>query len=246
MQFLQKQATGIFDLLFPPMCLVCGEVLNERDDSMCSLCEQSMVPVGHDVCPTCGYPSKRIRSQKKEKSHCKHCPARPVHFESARAAFLYHGHFPEVVHAYKYDRRYALGQPLAHAMFMAHHRFYPERLSDQDMFIPVPLHFMRRAQRGYNQAQVLAEEIAQLTKTPCVSDLMVRRRRTKRQALLPHNERAQNVFGAFEVSRPERIRGKNIGLIDDVITSGNTVNECARVLIEAGAERVQVLALTRA
>ncbi|HPS03449.1 MAG TPA: ComF family protein, partial [Candidatus Sumerlaeota bacterium] len=109
-----------------------------------------------------------------------------------------------------------------------------------------PMHFTRRWKRGYNHAEVLAQEFAILAHLPCRPELLTRVRRTPRQALLPPDQRATNVLGAFAAEHPDTVAGRRIGLFDDVLTSGSTVNECARTLKLAGAAEVHVLALSRA
>ncbi len=115
-----------------------------------------------------------------------------------------------------------------------------------DFIVPVPMHFTRRWKRGYNHAEVLAQEFAILAHLPCRPELLTRVRRTPRQALLPPDQRATNVLGAFAAEHPDTVAGRRIGLFDDVLTSGSTVNECARTLKLAGAAEVHVLALSRA
>ena len=115
-----------------------------------------------------------------------------------------------------------------------------------DVLIAVPMHFLRRIHRGYNHSEILAEEYGKLAGVPANPKLLARIRRTPRQSLLPPERRARNVLGAFEATDPGRVRGLAIGLVDDVLTSGHTVNECARILAAAGAARVEVIALARA
>jgi ComF family protein len=110
--------------------------------------------------------------------------------------------------------------------------------------VPVPLHNIRRRERGYNQSELLARVISGQTGIPCLAKGLVRRKYTEAQATLGKEDRLQNIRGAFSVKRNHMFDGKNIILIDDVVTTGATVNECAGVLSDAGA--TQVLCLTAA
>jgi competence protein ComFC len=152
---------------------------------------------------------------------------------------------PEVFYAFKYHNHPELAEPLAREMFAILHS--TGALDDGvDVIAPVPLHTWRRLARGYNQSHLLGREVARLARIAYSPDLLVRVRHTPRQALLPPERRVRNVQGAFEVASRDEVRGRRIGLLDDMLTSGSTVNECARMLAQAGAISIRVLALARA
>ncbi|MBN1868035.1 ComF family protein [Candidatus Sumerlaeota bacterium] len=232
---------ALFDLLLAPVCSVCGERVEGRAGLLCDECLESFEPIGRMVCPTCG-----SRATTRVKNRCRECPPRPVWFESARAAFLYTGFLPETFYMFKYSRHPELGEPLARLMFMTLRDVFNDAFPRPDFLVPVPLHFLRRFQRGFNQSQLLAEEFGRLAGIECRVDLMERVRYTPRQALQPPERRARNVLGAFAVCDPASVRGRRVAVVDDILTSGSTVNECARVLREAGAASVQILAMARA
>jgi ComF family protein len=121
-----------------------------------------------------------------------------------------------------------------------------EVLTDADLLVPVPLHWARLFQRRYNQAVLLADAVHVAGGPPIAADCLVRRRRTPSQGHLGPLARERNVRGAFAVQCPSIVRGKRLVIIDDVMTTGATVGECARVLKRAGAESVRVLTLARA
>ena len=146
---------------------------------------------------------------------------------------------------FKYNQRFELGSMLGRSMFAILERDHPH-LPPIDLLIPVPMHYLRRLHRGYNHAAVLAEQYGKLKGVPLLPAGLVRIRNTPRQALLPPEKRSQNVLGAFEAPYPQRLQGLHIGLVDDVLTSCHTVNECARILKASGAASVRVLALARA
>ena len=235
---IRASAAALYDLFLPRICSVCGALLGPLDDTVCTACRSTFRPVGPVVCPTCGRPAERALAKR-----CRRCPAEPVYFASARAAFLYRDDLAEAVRLFKYNRRFELGRMLARAMFMTIQNDDPDAVRP-DMIVPVPMHFLRRLHRGYNHAALLAEEYARLAAIPYSPDILARIRHTRRQTLLPPERRATNVLGAFEVLCPERVQGLRMRLVDDVFTSGHTVNECARTLSAAGAASVHVLALS--
>ncbi|MGH8189101.1 MAG: ComF family protein [Steroidobacteraceae bacterium] len=160
--------------------------------------------------------------------------------EASRAAGEYEGSLREIIHAFKYDGRQSLAGPLARLM----HEAGADLLRDADFVVPVPLHPWRRLQRGFNQA----EELARRLDMPVRSALW-RVRATVPQTELDIAQRRRNVRGAFRLSpfvRRSRLEGARIVLIDDVRTTGATLDACARVLRDAGAREIQVLTVAQA
>jgi ComF family protein len=164
-------------------------------------------------------------------------------FEEARSFASHEGKLRALVQRLKYDGYRPLARPLAR--FLAH---AAEQLSEQsfDIVVPVPLHRKRERQRGFNQAEILAKELARLRKIPLGSRDCMRVRDTPPQTGLRAAERRKNVAGAFAVPHPERVQGKRVLLIDDVLTTGATASACAQALRKAGAKGVWVATLARA
>lgn len=274
---IRKAALSIINVLAPPICAVCSDVLRPEDQTLCKHCRSSFKTLMRPLCPTCGAPMKKPGPGK-----CPRCP-KTTHFQHARAAFRYDGALADAIQSLKYSQHFELGRTLAHAMFMALVKLEEDALpfdSDLrdhddptglgkrlDVVVPVPMHFTRRWKRGYNHAEILCTEFAKLANIPCDPNLLVRSRRTPQQARLSHHPttkarpnaserqknqkatqslREANVRGAFESPHPNQVQNLRIGLFDDVLTSGSTINECARTLREAGAKEVWALALARA
>ncbi|MGB2768690.1 MAG: ComF family protein [Candidatus Zixiibacteriota bacterium] len=155
---------------------------------------------------------------------------------AVRSLGIFDDYYQKLVHRLKYDKKIHLGKRLAQKL--------GESISQEkdfagcDMVIPVPLHRARQRERGFNQSEVLAEGISQATGLPLARDVLKRKKNTKDQTYLNAQQRAENVKGAFVVTQPERISDKKVILVDDVMTTGATLNECARMLQEAGATRV--------
>jgi len=239
---LRQTARDMLGLVVPPMCSVCGDMVDAPGllGAICRDCRGTLQPCGRGVCPVCGYPVALKRGRR-----CPHCPPRPVYFESARSALLYHGALLDAFYAFKYHGHDELGVPLARIMFEEIGWFAKEPPA-RAVLTPVPLHYLRRWQRGYNQSAILATEFGRLAGVPTLDGALARIRHTPRQALQPRNRRGENVRGAFEVGDRSAVRGAHIGLVDDLLTSGHTVNACARTLMEGGAASVRVLTLARA
>jgi ComF family protein len=169
--------------------------------------------------------------------------ADPPAYERARAAARYSDVARDLVHFLKYGDRLDLARPLGRWMARAGAEF----LVDADALVPVPLHWMRLWQRRFNQSVALARAISSETGVPVSDHVLARTRATPPQVGLARSGRARNVQGAFAVPRSARIdvKGRKLVVIDDVLTSGATVDACARVLLRAGANRVDVLVLAR-
>jgi len=169
--------------------------------------------------------------------------ADPPAYERARAAARYGDVARELVHFLKYGDRLDLAWPLGQWMARAG----AELLSDADALVPVPLHWTRLLQRRFNQSAMLAQTIGAAARVAVADHIIVRSRATRPQYGLARSERARNVQGAFEVAKSARVdvKGRKLILVDDVLTSGATVDACARSLRRAGASRVDVLVLAR-
>ncbi len=230
---------GFIDFFFPPLCAACGERLREDEEVVCDTCRQSFTQVPKPWCLRCG--AGEVKAKQK---HCKVCPEKPVFFDLARAVVLFRGAAREAIHTLKYKTRPEVGPVLGRLMFL----YLKRELGDEtfDAIIPVPLHPARERERGFNQAELIAEEMTRLAHIPLIPEVLIRIKSTKQQTQLPVEMRRQNVAGAFALRIAEPILGKTILLIDDVYTTGNTVNEASRVLKDGGASRVCVLTFARA
>jgi ComF family protein len=222
------------DLLFPPRCQVCG-----RPDAfpLCGPCWLSFPRIRPPVCEVCGRP---LRGPPDLRFVCVPCRHRRQGLR-VRAFGRYEGPLREAVHALKYKGRLALAQPLGRAL--AEVVWTDEALGRADVLVPVPLHPRREAQRGFNQSEELARVLARCTGLP-VHRALRRVRDTPSQTELGEDERRRNVRGAFEARGC--VRGLRVVLVDDVVTTGSTLSECATVLRAAGAAEVCAVAVARA
>lgn len=236
---MKRFFTSLLDLLLPSFCLACAKPLGSSPELLfCPDCLGKIHCIQSPLCPCCG---RAFLVAAGPDHHCGHCLATPYHFNRARALFLYQDPLKEVIHRFKYHgntaclpslRRLAQNLPQLAAMAGA------------DWIVPVPLHPKRLRERGFNQALLLAR--AFFPKDRRIShDLLVRTRVTEPQTSFNGKARRANLKNAFGVVNPQQLAGKKILLVDDVFTTGTTVNECARVLKKAGADEVMVLTLAR-
>jgi ComF family protein len=178
---------------------------------------------------------------------CGRCLEQTPPFHMARAAFAYDRSLVDVIHCFKYKGKTRLAGPLGVLLWRTFCRFWGDETVD--LILPVPLHGKRLRQRGFNQSDLLVrgwKNLARRPDLPPIASGVLRRTRTTRpQAGLGRREREANIRAAFRVRYPDRVRGRHVLLIDDVITTGATVGECARQLLASGAGRVDVLALAR-
>ena len=171
---------------------------------------------------------------------CSLCRLGLTEFEWSWSYALHDGRLRQLIHLFKYARMRPLARELGAWLAYA----YP-RLEHFDALVPMPLHWWKRMGRGFNQSDLLARELSRRVGVPILNAAR-RRRRTAAQASLTHAQRRDNVRGAFDVPEPEQVRGLSLLLVDDVMTTGSTVNACAKALKQAGAARVCVLTVARA
>ncbi len=190
-------------------------------------------------CTACGTPFANAYPLDRE-GRCGLCRRGIIGFDAAYAFGSYEGVLRELVHLFKYGRVRALAKPLGDLMAST-----LPRMQRFDIVTPMPMHWLRRWQRGFNQAELLAAEVAR--RYAIRPEKILRRRKgTPPQAGLSRSARRQNVTGAFEVTKGARIQDKRILLIDDVLTTGATASACAAAMKRGGAKYVAVLALARA
>lgn len=235
-----RALTAVVDLLLPPACLLCGQSLPAGDDrkSFCRTCRTGMSPLGPAHCPLCAQPFPYAPS-----NHlCGTCLRQPPPFAAVHAVGLYQGTIRVAVQRLKYHHQVTLAQPLgqllAGVVSSAPSGFAPHRI------VPVPLHPKRLKKRGYNQALELARPLARALRAPLDTGLLQRVRMTPPQQGLTATERKRNLHEAFQVN-PE-VAGLRVLLVDDVMTTGETVRECSRKLLLGGAAEIQVAVVGRA
>ena len=226
---------AVTNLLWPPSCIGCGSAVIEPD-RFCAACWQSLPLISPPVCQRYGVPLPFDLGPEPLSPLAISDP--PV-FARARAAFRYDGLARELVHHLKYGDRTELTRPVGRLMAEAGKAL----VADASLLVPVPLHRFRFFGRRFNQAALLATEIAALTDVPVGYEVLARVKATRPQVGLTRAQRADNLARAFVVPDHQRLHvaGRHILLIDDVMTSAATGNACARTLLKAGAAAVDLL-----
>jgi ComF family protein len=225
---------GLQFALLPPQCLLCGQ----RSDSSLDLCSGCAGDLARNLvcCPRCALPLQTSAP------FCGECLKREPLFTTTSAPFVYAQPLDQLMMRLKFGRSLAAGRVLSQLWLQALRESPPAR---PDLLIPVPLHASRLRERGYNQALELARPLAQALAIPLRHDLLLRTRATPAQANLDAKARRRNLKGAFSIVENAAMPA-HVVVIDDVMTTGATLRECARTLLRAGVARVDVWALARA
>ena len=228
--------------VLPVECFACGAMLStDPVPFFCSACWQSIHPFQQPACARCDQPfvspAATIYSPD---HHCQYCLERPPAYERAWTLFPYLPPLREAICSFKYRGKHTLARPLARLMISA----LPPGI-DADVIIPVPLHPARLRTREFNQSLLLADQLSRHLTRPVSPMNLVRVAATDPQTTLSRQARLRNLRKAFEVRRPQDLAGKRVLLVDDVFTTGTTLNECAKTLRNAGAVTVFALTLAR-
>ncbi|MFH7320640.1 double zinc ribbon domain-containing protein [Desulfurivibrio sp. D14AmB] len=228
------------DLLYPPRCLGCQVPLpHSLPPLFCADCLGQIYLLASPLCSRCGLP---LPGGSGPDHHCGACLRKPPRFQRARAAVFYDPPMARAIQAWKYGGELA---GMATFATLAHHAPAVAQLAASDYILPVPLHRRRLRQRGFNQALLLARAIFPRDQSKIRADLLLRQRWTEPQTGMDGSQRRLNLRGAFTLRQPVKVKNRRILLVDDVLTTGSTVNECAKVLTAAGAAAIEVLTLAR-
>lgn len=227
------------DLVLPPRCFGCGDITSEHH-VLCPNCWKNCSFLSSPWCALCGWP---FPYEMPDQALCPSCYRLPPLFVQCRSALAYH----EGTRGFILKLKQGDGTYLAPGLSRLMMRVGKDILSQTDLLIPVPLHWSRLFLRQYNQATLLSNQITHQTSIPTRTDLIKRHRSTPKQGHQNRKERYANVRGAFTVpfNKTSFLKGKRLTLIDDVFTTGATLNECARILLNGGAKEVRVLTLAR-
>jgi ComF family protein len=242
--WIRRASFAALDAVLPPQCLSCGAA-TDAPGKLCATCWAKIVWLAAPLCACCGCPFEfdPLDGDDSEALVCGACLRAPPLFARARAVFRYDDASRGLILAFKHADR--LHGAKAYGEWLA--RAGAELLSSASYVAPVPLHWTRLAWRRYNQAALLATAAARSAGRPVIPDLLVRSRRTPQQGDLGAAARRRNVRRAFRVNTPyrDKLAGQRVVLVDDVFTTGATVEECTRALLEAGVAAVDILTLAR-
>jgi ComF family protein len=229
-------------LVLPVRCAVCAEVLT--DDPVpffCRSCWEGLKPLTGPSCPRCHRPfASEATLLYSPQHHCRTCRLRPPVYTEAWSLYPYVPPLQQALHLFKYKRKAILVSTLGTLL-----RHGTALLPPVDLLMPIPLHVSRLREREFNQSLLLADQLNRNLGLPLSYDNLVRIQLTVPQTDLPRKARLNNLRKAFALARPQDVKDKSILLVDDVFTTGTTINECAKTLRKAGAANVYGLTLAR-
>lgn len=233
----------ILDFILPTSCSYCRSPIGDSGvPYFCFSCWADFTTIHGPVCCRCGKPFDSPEALVHSPHHeCGACRLNPPFFDQSLSIGYFEGPLREAIHQFKYRPCRALGRPLGRWM-TEHIRL----ITDIDLIMPVPLHAKRLRHRGFNQSLLLAQRMHDAYRIPLSYDNLLRVRATRPQVELSGEQRIRNVAGAFDLRHPGMLAGKVALLVDDVFTTGATMNECAAVLKNAGASQIIAVTLARA
>jgi ComF family protein len=235
------------DLIYPPRCSICEKFLwkdrakrNQQELLFCEPCLDGFSEITSPFCFICGRP---FASEVDEDHLCENCLRKRPYYDAMRAPYLYEGDIMAAIHQFKYARKSHLANSLGFLLTSFARKWLDN--TDSIVMMPVPLHPKKLRERNFNQSLLLARYAAPLLGTELDFVSLRRIKYTQPQTALKSDERRKNVRGAFEVVDSKVVKGRSVLLVDDVTTTGSTLNECARTLKRAGAREVFCLTLAR-
>ena len=245
---MRRVADAAADLLLPRVCAVCARP-SSHDAMVCGLCWSRVVPLPAPRCTRCGHPLAAGERDLAANTvpACRYCETLPPYVRAVRSlAWMDRGTGSAIVHALKYGGWWRIGEEIGPRL--ARLPWPADVLAERSMVVPVPLAPARERERGYNQSAAIAAAVARHWRLPARTDVLARRRATRSQTRLTPGERLANVSGAFAVPPLARgaVRNAHVILVDDVITTGATLDACAQALLDAGARITSYLTFGRA
>ena len=238
---LRRLFHGLLDIVYPRKCLACKTDIKQSsvDNLVCLPCFDSIKRNLPPFCHSCG---RHLQKNNLTRNICPACLKTRLHFDRAFSPCVYEGVIKDLIHEFKYKGKDYLGRTLSRLM-IEFIREYNLPMGYLDFIVPIPLHKARLREREFNQAQILSNHIAKEFKKETLSDILLKNRHTRTQTDLATDERLLNVRESFSLNKQKSLKGKGVLLVDDVLTTGATSSEAARVLKQAGANMVFVLTL---
>lgn len=236
---IRPTTNRLLDILYPPLCIACRGNVHENGN-ICAKCWGDISFISDPQCNICGFP---FDFEISKGTICPGCMQNEPSFSKSRSVFLYDEASRGMITSFKYND--IIENRAAYARWMA--RVGADMLNEADLIIPVPLHFSKLVLRKYNQAALLAHELAKIVHKQVLVSAITRKKYTKPQAGFSRKARFKNISGAFKVN-PKYIsilKDKKILLIDDVMTTGATAEECTKTLLKEKVARVEVLTLAK-
>jgi len=232
---LVKAYNYLIDYILPQRCLSCLEILNGSGE-FCSDCWKKLEFIAKPYCNICG---KRFSVKILDNVVCGGCYSNKPNYDMARSLFKFNEYSKKIVHQFKYQDKTIFAKTFTKLLYNR----YQEEIKDVDLIVSVPMNRFKRLLRMYNPAHILALEIAKVINKPAKADILIKSKWTKAQTFLSKKQRKNNISGSIKFNTKYNIVGKRILLIDDVITTGVTINECSKILSKVGAASVYVMSV---
>ena len=225
--FISEAFSSILDFIYPPECPVCHNLIEDEPYPVCSVCLGRMKPLEENEQMRLDVPD--IHS---------------LHLNTVGTLYRYNEPVRSIIHQFKYSGKKILCEPLGKKLALFIRRSIPDHyFNEKSVLVPVPLNHLKFIMRGYNQSALLAREVGRRLDIPLVEDILVRRRFTRTQTALDHKTRRMNIQEAFCLSKNDVFTDTHVIIIDDVITTGSTVTECARVISEDGCRAISIFGI---
>ncbi len=236
---LRKPLEILSDILFPPRCVGCATVIKDYGN-LCHVCWGNIRFLNSNACRICSFPLEYIDE---DSPLCAQCTAAPPIFNQSSSAIIYDEHSSKLITRFKYGDNTLVASYLAKLMVNANRA----NVDEVDYIIPVPIHKKRLLQRKFNQSALLAKQISKDCNAKFVPDMLKRTKHTPPQASLSAKKRKENVKGCFAINNKyaDVIPGTSVLLVDDVVTTGSTLNECSKILKKEGVENIYILTLAK-
>ncbi len=237
---LKVLCKGLKDLIYPASCLICkNKMVAAKQEPVCADCLEKVEKNLPPFCSSCG---RHMDQEAIQKNICSNCGREKFYFDHAFSPCRYTGLIKNLIREFKYSGKDYLGKPLGLLM----NKFiidYNLPITYFDYIVAVPLHKSKEREREFNQAEILSQQIAKEFNKEVLTKALVRNRPTKTQTEMNLGERIGNVENSFSIANPQLIKDRNLLLIDDVLTTGATANQAAKILKENGAKIVILLTL---
>lgn len=228
----------LLDLIYPPRCIFCTTIIPiQQEKGICNKCKKSLPFIEGKACQKCGKPIQDLKGR----TICFDCVKTSPIYERGWSVFIYEGMVKETIYRFKYGGHREYAKYLGHLMTK---RIKSEELLEVDLIIPIPIHINRKRKRGYNQAEELAKVVSKELGIPMDTSIITRIKDTKPQSGLSIVQRQNNIKKAFQIKDKINLEQMKILLVDDIYTTGTTINYCSTLLKKRGAKEIYFLSLS--
>lgn len=235
-EWLKIQKENILNILYPPTCPICGKILKINNNQICSECKKQIKYIREPSCKKC---SKLLLFEEQE--YCYDCSKKDHSFKRGLSLCVYDNNVKKSIYRFKYNNKREYAKVYANEIALHHRRQITEW--NAEGIIPIPLHKSKMKSRGFNQAEVLAKELSKQLSIPCYNNFVIRTKKTLPQKSLNDKQRINNLKNAFKIKEND-VKLSKIILIDDIYTTGITIDSVAEVLKQFGVNEVYFITIS--